>query len=453
MKVILIVLVSALLSCNTLRDEGHSSIQPGQVHSVADLQSDFLQLRHFLESSHPQLYRFTPKKVFDSLFEAQFRLIDHPMTTQEFYPVLIPLVARVGCGHTSLWSPEGFWENAPRGMFPLRVHARNGELFVIQSFDSTKLIRPGSRIISVNGRDAGELVKEMVSRIWSDGFIETGRYQRLNSFFPYLYALNYGFPGQFELELEENGMEKKMTLEPVSSDRVDEFTDSLFVPGGARNRGLHLSLVNGQTAVLIIGSFAYYDDNKGFKRFIDSSFAVIHEKGIENLVIDLRGNDGGDPFCSSHLLRYLEREPAVYFREKYGQYASLNQPIPTAPIPFRGRQYYLIDGICFSTTGHFTSLLKYHGLGTFVGEESGATFTCNDASHDQVLEHTGYRVQSARRSFAAAAYGFPLNRGILPDHYVQPDIRDLTEGRDVVMAYTMKLISGGQAINGQEDKP
>jgi hypothetical protein len=109
--------------------------------------------------------------------------------------------------------------------------------------------------------------------------------------------------------------------------------------------------------------------------------------------------------------------------------------------PFEGKQYYLIDGICFSSTGHFTSLLKYYELGTFVGEEAGATFTCNDASHDMVLKNTRYRIQSARHTFATAVFGFPLDQGIMPDHYVRQTIEEVIIGHDAVMDYTLNLIN------------
>lgn len=411
-----------------------------QIHSVVELQADFMQFRQFLEQSHPQLYRHTSKKSFDSLFNAHYQRIVYSMTTREFYNILIPLVARVGCGHTSLWSPEGFWDRAPQGMFPLRVHARDGQIYAIGCYGGDISVSPGNRITSINGQVAESVVDEMLRNIWSDGFIESRRYRRLNGVFPYLYALHYGFPEQFEIGVIEDGKEKIVTADPVGRRIVDACMDSLNLPGGALNPGLKLDIVETITAVLTIGSFAYYDDNEGFRTFIDSSFRKIREQNIGHLIVDLRGNHGGDPFCSSYLLTYLQKEPVIYFREPYGRYARLNKPLPMADFPFEGNQYYLVDGNCFSSTGHFTSLLKYHGLGTFIGEEAGATFTCNDASHDITLKHTGYRLQSARRSFSAAAYGLPTNRGILPDHAVQPTIGEVIRGHDAVMEYTLRMI-------------
>lgn len=443
---ILLVFCLSVSSCKTFAEEKEDSDNFKTTLSVSDLQDDFRDFRTFIEESHPQLYRFTSKAVFDSLFDAHYLSIDHPMTIQEFYTVLIPLVARVGCGHTSLWAPSGFWNNAPQAMFPFRLHAQDGKLHIIRSYNSELLIKPGSRILSINGEPAEDLVTELCSNIWSDGFIETKRYRRLNTVFPYLYALTYGFPDQYEIVFEEDGIEKQLVVDPVSRSAVDMYTDSLFIPGGARNAGLKTKVLEGKTAILTIGSFAYYDDNKGFNSFIDSSFKEFRDHDIQHLIIDLRGNDGGDPFCSSHLLRYLQKEPVVYFKEPYGQYARLNKPLSMADQPFEGKQYYLIDGICFSTTGHITSLLKYHRLGTFIGEEAGATFTCNDASHDMILKNTGYRIQSARRSFATMVSGFPLDQGIMPDHHVQPSVEEVIRGHDTVMEYALQLISGNSYL-------
>jgi hypothetical protein len=411
-----------------------------EYYSVKELQTDFKQFRKLLEGSHPQLYRFTSKESFDSLLAAHYRLIDHPISTQGFYRILAPLVARVGCGHTSLWAPEGYWDRAPQRMFPLGVYARDGQLFVIHNYNQTAPVQYGSLIVSINGINAENLVDEMLEIIWSDGFIKTKRYRRLNQVFPYLYALNFGYPEEFEVVVEEEGRERKIRMRPQSRKVIIAYRDSLVASGTIRREDLWMELKDDQTALLTIRTFAYYDDNIGFNRFIDSSFQVIHDHGIQNLVVDLRGNDGGDPFCSSHLLSYLQTKPVIYFSRPYGSYARLNKPLPMAVDPFKGSQYYLIDGMCFSTTGHITSLLKYYGLGIFIGEETGATFTCNDASHDTKLKHTGYRLQSARASFATAVIGFPMDQGIVPDFPVRQSIDEVIKNQDAVLEYTLQLI-------------
>jgi hypothetical protein len=431
-----------LSSCRlgpTGKDNGSEVPEPHK-YPIVELQDDFRQFREFLEESHPRMYRFTSRHAFDSLFDAQYVSIGEPMTAQEFYSILAPLTAAVGCGHTSMWVPRGFWDEAPDRMFPLGIHARDGQLYLVHSYSRETPVKFGSRILSVNGLESTELVNKMTGNISSDGFITGKRYQMLDREFPYLYALNYGFPEKFTLAVEEEGREREVTMEPLSRRLIRAYRESLVNRGLIREQNLVMEVLGENTALLIVRTFAYYDNVKGFKRFIDSSFQVVREHGITDLIIDLRGNDGGDPFCSTHLLSYLQNEPVVYFRYPYGRYARFNQPLPMAESPYNGRQYYLIDGMCFSSTGHFASILKYYELGTFIGEETGATFTCNDASHDTELKHTGWILQSARRTFAAAVTGFPEDQGILPDHPVRQSIEQVIANHDAVLEYTLELI-------------
>ena len=73
--------------------------------SVEDMQHDFSQLRRILENEHCCLYEYTGKKEFDSLFDERFKLIDRPMRYEEFFKIIAPLAAKVGCMHTALWMP------------------------------------------------------------------------------------------------------------------------------------------------------------------------------------------------------------------------------------------------------------------------------------------------------------------------------------------------------------
>ncbi|UCH66368.1 MAG: hypothetical protein JSW63_04365, partial [Ignavibacterium sp.] len=178
-----------------------------------------------------------------------------------------------------------------------------------------------------------------------------------------------------------------------------------------------------------------------FQSFIDSAFSEIEKNKIENLIIDLRGNDGGDPFCSTYLLSYIEKEPVPYFSERHGSYAPMADPIPLADNNFKGNIYTLIDGNGFSTTGHFCAVLKYNNICTFIGTELGSTYTCNGATRDITLKNTRIILSTAHRhNYAVAVEGMDKNRGVMPDYNVEPTVEDLIKGTDVVKAFTFKLI-------------
>lgn len=154
----------------------------------------------------------------------------------------------------------------------------------------------------------------------------------------------------------------------------------------------------------------------------------------------LSGNAGGDPFCAAYLFSYLQHEPVPYFEKHYGRYDTLALPLPQPSGHFTGKLYTLIDGGGFSTTGHFCALLKYHGIGTFIGEETGATYTCTGSVTYPALEQTRIILGTARNQrYSVAVNGMDPRRGILPDHPVFPSPDDLESGRDAVFEFALSL--------------
>jgi C-terminal processing protease CtpA/Prc len=276
------------------------------------------------------------------------------------------------------------------------------------------------------------------SEISADGNNQHFKTAALESCFQYYYANHYGVPEEFRFEYRtrKNGdiLEAVAPAIPCtginySNKEPKDLTIKVFPENS--------------TAVLTIDSFVYYGEkNKIFFDFVDMAFSRIEDENIKNVILDLRGNGGGDPFCASYLWSYLEREAQPYFAEPYGKYAELSKPIEQADNHFAGELYILIDGSNFSTTGHFCSLLKYHEVGTFIGTETGSTYTCNAAVKVFPLKNTKIGLKIATGSFAAAVKGFPKDRGIIPEHKMSPTLEDLKKGKDTVLEYVLSLIEG-----------
>jgi C-terminal processing protease CtpA/Prc len=193
-------------------------------------------------------------------------------------------------------------------------------------------------------------------------------------------------------------------------------------------------------AVLTIRDFSYYDDPGAFRKPVGDFFARLARDDIRALIIDLRGNDGGDPYCSSFIASHVINTPVRYFGAISFSYSDLIRSMPVPRNVFTGKLIVLTDGRCFSSTGHLLSLLRCHRRGIFVGEESGGSSVCNDASRMHVMKHTGLRLNLPRRSFATTARCLPIGRGIPPDVEVRPTIHNLIAGRDVVLETAISLI-------------
>ena len=196
------------------------------------------------------------------------------------------------------------------------------------------------------------------------------------------------------------------------------------------------------TALISIQAFYYPDKNKYFS-FIDSVFADLKEKSIKNLILDVRGNPGGDPKISCAILLNLAQKEFQYFAKSkkgldlYPNLVRVQKPSENA---FKGDVYVLIDGGCGSSTGHFLSLVKYHKWGTIIGTETGSSYSCNDGSMKLTFPITKCSFNLPTRTFATHVKGFQIGEPLKPDYEVNYILKDLINNHDPVLAYVMDLI-------------
>jgi len=410
------------------------------IFAVENLRHDFAQLRRILEEEHCCLYEYTGKDEFDRMFDERLALIDRPMRYEEFFRIAAPLAATAGCMHTALWMPGRFFDLDPDDLFPLRVRLIEGEVVVAGAYREPLEVPRGSVILEINGIPAKEVVDTLKTITSGDAhnpyFIETQVEKRFAMF----YASVFGFPEKFTVTYSPPGSESRITADLRPAD-IKSVRDAVFANFHAPLPTFEV-LEGGKTAVMTVKTFIYYDRVHEFREFMDASFRRIKEEGIENLVLDLRGNDGGDPFCAVILYSHLEKEPAPYFAESYsGKYAELAKPVPLAENRFRGRLYTLLDGRCGSTNGHFCALLDYHDIGRFVGTPSGATYKCNAGRNTEFrLDKTALILMIGRGTFAAAVEGMDKRKPIMPDYPAKETIRDFVAGRDVHLARALELV-------------
>jgi hypothetical protein len=434
--IFLIVVGSSLFSQEGIGRSG--------LFTVEELQADFQQIIEHMKVGHAILYKFTDKPAFDRFVNDQFAEIDRPMSLAEFYRIVSPMLAKIGCGHTSFWLPKGYWKNVSAKLMPLRLVFLDGKAYAWRFYTEIEGIPEGVEILSINGKAISEILDALRANISADGHMDSRKLYKINQAPSFFYGLQFGCPDKFRFVCRRPGQSEPEFFECESVD-LETVENAEAEINTTEFNSLDFTLDfeisdRSDTAILTIRSFVYYENPEKFNHFIDEAFGRIQKLEIKNLVLDLRNNGGGNPFCTSHLFSYLIPRPLPYFAEEYRRYAQLAKPIPVAEHAFYGKLLILINGGCFSSTPHLCALLKYHKIGTFVGTEAGATYTCNGATREIKLSHTGAIVVVSRRSYAAAVDGFPDDIGILPDHVVMPRIDDLIQGRDVQKEFALQLI-------------
>lgn len=403
------------------------------------LLEDLAFLRSRLEQYHPQLYRFVSRDSFD-LGQAQLtRRLDHEMSAVSFARLVAPWLATIGCAHTGIRLPPdmaAILERQPV-FLPLDIELLGNRLFVRADRSADSLIRPGTEIDSINGRAAGSIVAEMLAQLPSDARRYAYRAYQINKGFSRSYVHLIDAPAWYDLSVRTGS-------KAVRHVRMAATTfDALQAPAATSDRPYFSvrMLKDHDAALLTISRFEATNDEV-FDRFLRKTFARLTREDTGNLIVDVRGNQGGPPDLAARLLAYLTSDPITYFAatDEPTAPAWLYEPMEPEPDHFRGTLYVLADGGALSTTGHFLALIRHHRLGTLIGQEPGGGYSCNDNSIALRLPNSGLDVRIARTTFAAAVPENDSGDPVPIDHSVPTTLDDLIDGIDRPMDYTLELI-------------
>jgi len=222
---------------------------------------------------------------------------------------------------------------------------------------------------------------------------------------------------------------------------------------------------------------------------LQSLFREIHEKGIGNLVIDLRYNSGGDERLGKQLIWYLNHQKDIkgfttsvkicelfkrtvkldykrynaLYREKYGKTIPdgeinlndellghgyfddimekdspylLDQSIPK----FNGKVYVLIGNHTFSAGQMLTTTIADNRLATLVGQPSGNKPTTQTGYSQFKLPNTKKIVTLSYMYMERPDKSKDAEDSVYPDVEFPPDFGDVLEGKDVSFEYILSEI-------------
>ncbi len=414
-----------------------------RVFTAEAYKADLDQLGNTLMKVHPNALKFISREAFLKNIEEQKALITDQTTYGEFAWYCSEIIANVHCSHTNMGS--FYTENAmlpPALKFPLQTRWVNDQLFVVNPLNNAAQVGVKAEILRINGVAVSKIISDAYKHIPSQGYIKTTKKHVFNRWSSGMIPFALGFPETYNIVVK--GAEAPIVLNKAETVR-EPFRDASIKPACDDNLCFEV-LDDNQTAILTISTFNYYqwNDLGVFINFIDSSFAAINQKGIKNLIIDVRFNGGGSQHASIHLLKYLVDKPFIYYSNAQfeGKTAKIDGEELITPFEhrFKGKCYFMIDGNGNSTTGHFMSLVKVFNLGTIVGEELGSNQFCSAGQKICRLSNTKLEYYVANNTHESTATALPDEVGILPDHAVTQSIDDYLNKVDAVKVYTIQLI-------------
>lgn len=439
------------------------------------LKQDFGIFRQALIEAHPGLYRYQSMKEVESQFASIEKQLDKSITEEQFYRLLNPIVANIGCGHTKFHrkgNPDDHFAFHRERLFPLLLYFQSdGRAYVRNNVTDNKIIEAGSEIKAINGRPIGDIIKHLFKQIYADGSIASSKYQELNQFFAGYYANFIGTSDSFVVDYKTKTNKKlHCTLKAVSYSQL-----TINSKQTSNVNPFHLTFPEAKVALIKIDVFASSEDQ--FKNFLSVSFKEIRDKNIKHLILDLRDNEGGiDPF-GAWLYAWLTTNPFHYYDHlkvvsippySFAQYATLpkgldevkdyikkqgneyvftdhpnlgiQQPTDT---PYSGKLYILENGSSFSVTSEFAAIVRDNKRGVFIGEESGGAISGNNsgAFAKVQLPNTHLNLDIPLVGYYVfLGNSFQKDRGIIPEYPVRVTIADVLEKRDPVMQKALQLI-------------
>ncbi|HSF52260.1 MAG TPA: S41 family peptidase, partial [Algoriphagus sp.] len=359
----------------------------------------------------------------------------------------------------------GFFDDQ---LFPLRLYFDQKSVKVLSHFggEKTPVL---AEVKSINGETIESIEKKLLSGLtYGDGESLGGKYYQLNRFFAAFYSTEYGVSETYSVEIENDGKITKWEGKGVKRDQIETVYKKADEPNTFK-------MINQSTGVLDINWFFSNEDGPDFKKFLKKSFETLEEEGVSNLILDLRGNEGGVEKFGIELYKYLALDKFDYYdfvttkpnqkvdfenytskifrmansfsKEKDGIYLFTMAPSKTEKPyknAFKGNLIILIDGQSFSVTTEFASRVKSDRRATFVGEETSGGAEVNSSGFFTILTlpHSKIDLGVPRMGFHMADLDPTMdkNRGILPDVKVIATAEDMLAGRDAVMERALELV-------------
>lgn len=415
------------------------------------LAMDFVVFRDYLQKKHPGLYRYRAKSEVKRLLDSCLLSINRPLTKVEFAKKILFMTSAIQDGHTgtNFFSFLGRHYQEQVKLLPLNLYFTESKAYI--GCSKSGQFEAGTELVSINNRPISALRKELFRYLPSDGSIETKKTQTLNNgAFPFLYRWIVGHGDSISVGYRTRvGTLKSTTLAAAF---VTDF-ECEFSSNPSRTNVLELSYPLENAALLTIKTF---DENRlrnaglDYKNFLRQSFSALRAKNTENLIIDLRGNAGGLDEYGALLYSYLAEKPFAYYAavestsKTYS--ASENRLLGKQPVPqnvFKGRVFFLINGLSFSTTADFCAIARSNQRGQFIGEETGGGYYGNTSGQTLKIELPHSKINLIIPQFSyvndVKKVKHP-DRGVLPDYGVTATVDDLLHQKDVPLQVALDLL-------------
>jgi len=475
----LIILLTVFIIA--LRSNGQE--YPTALVDTSLLIEDYEYLLTTLEETHPNLYAYIPKDEFIQKTNEFRASINQPMSKADFYKILLKTIALIKQGHTMVFGDGGYRQFLKSGglAFPFKIVYNGNHIYIDENYSTHSEFAKGTEIIAINRIPTIRIIDEFTPylRVRPNGYIGGTLSYNWSGFLWLLYGFSNHFTISYILP-NENIIQTK-TIDGVSLEQIKTKT----VPDDNKDFEFDLEPER-KTALLTLNTF--HLDFDRYDSLLMHVFTEIQKNEIENLIIDVRANKGGNGNLVSTLVDYITDKPYIttagsqvktseatklcysthpvlvhaieqarkaegdkpeflklvdcFFEAEPGTITNFPKEINTPednPLRFNGRLFVLTSKDTYSAGTLFSAIIKDNKLGTIIGEETSDNPTMYACIMLFELPNTQINIQNSTQYNLRPA-GYDDNRGVMPDFKVVPTYLDMINGYDKVLNYTYWLI-------------
>jgi hypothetical protein len=489
--------LTVLFSCHQPAAKNGSSPKPVSKDSVTgklsvkNMQDDLLVLWSAIKEMHPAYGIYTPADSLQAAYDRTYASIDTPLFETEFISRIYPFLCDLRCGHTQIRHSAQYKASAEpqEPHLPFEVLVRHHHAWI--TTHETDKLNTGEEIIGINDIPVREIIDHGYGLYSGDGYNETFKELFLSEYDGFEDACYnyYQWMAPWRVTMRtKQGVTKTLLLDaPIAGSTLQPQPEKKTDPYAAWTESKNTDylplrfLKNSPTAWFEVKSYQYSDT-----LIYKEAFKQIHEKGIKNLIIDLRHNTGGDIRVAAKLLSFLAdssffiihevksriANPAVNQFEKYfdstrtesflqgfipgpqkGDYyhidfspafGSFNGLIALDKTShFHDNLFVLIDGATFSSGAHTAAAIKAQCKNVhFIGRETaGAEEGCSGGTIQLLtLPNTHIEVEFPWMRIVSVAKHPVFGHGIIPDHIVEYSPEEIVDKTDPDIRTALRLI-------------
>lgn len=415
---------------------------------------DIDSMQKYIEDIHPNAYAYKSKESIDNLFESIKSKIIDSISIYELYNYASFLTANYGDGHLSTIFPNN-WNRENHLVIPFTIEISNKKVFVKKNIDRNGIFE-NAEVIKINGIPINEIIDTMlVSR---SGEALHFKKEMVKYYFPNLLYSIYGFENKFEVQFKQNNTTKTIVLDGV------DYKNYLKMLNGDDNNTLDFSAKYFKEKRICLIDFREFSDLERFKTFLDTVFNNIKRDSINNLIIDLRNNSGGNSVLGDELFQYISKTDFTQYDKTILKVSSHLKSLWTSyylpqgiidsiivnellKLPngivvrtdtvfnddeeiiklndisnrFYGNVYVLTSNFTFSSAADFAWCFKNYNMGKVIGEETGGWGLCYGDNVYTELLNSRLPINVSCKLFYNIGATEKSTHGVIPDFNIKSE--------------------------------